>query len=140
MSQAENTKVLGWRRVLCARLHLEHADVPPTDASDESRSAGNGNWRLVRCKPNTSRVEELQPAARREVEDATSFLEEAASFRKEERKAVEVDLLIVRFDLSEVRVGREIEREISRKRIPYIEAGFVRRRSLVAESQRGARR
>jgi hypothetical protein len=62
----------------------------------------------------------------REVEDAAALLEEAATLRIEEREAVEVDLLVVRLDLREVGVERDVQREIAGERMAHVETGLAR--------------
>jgi hypothetical protein len=67
-------------------------------------------------------------------------LEKTPSFREEEREPIEIHLLIVRFDLGEVGVRREIEREVSGERISHVESRFSGGRVLVAKPKRRAGR
>jgi hypothetical protein len=79
-------------------------------------------------------VEEPLASAGGEVEDAAAFLEEAPPLGKEERKAVEVDLLVIRFDLGEVGIDREVEGEVSGKRVAHVDAELAGGLAIGAEA------
>jgi hypothetical protein len=57
-------------------------------------------------------MEEAGTAAGDEVEDAAAFLEESSLLGEEQRKAIEVDLLVVGLDLREIRVDGQVEGEV----------------------------
>jgi hypothetical protein len=61
----------------------------------------------------------------KKVKNACPFLEELPFFGKEERKARQVDLLIVGFDVREVGVDCQIQRQVVREAIFEIYAGLT---------------
>jgi hypothetical protein len=87
------------------RLHLERANVPLADASDDARAAQDAHRLEIGREADPARVKQPKSAGGDEIEEAAAFLEEAAPLRKEEREAIERDLLAVRFDLRETRIS-----------------------------------
>ena len=59
------------------------------------------------------------------LEYRRAFLEEAPLLREEERKACEIDLLVVRLHLSEVGVERQVEVEIRGEAVFDVEPGLL---------------
>ncbi len=62
-----------------------------------------------------------------EVEDAGAFEEEIAKLREEQAEPRQVDLLLVRLHLREVRVVGEVQREAGREAVLQVQAGFEQR-------------
>ena len=58
-------------------------------------------------------MKEARTTTGSEVEHAAAFLKESSPLRIEQRKPVEVHLLIVGLDLREIGVDREIERQVA---------------------------
>ncbi len=79
-------------------------------------------------------MEEAGAAGAHEVEDAAPLLEEAPALGEEEGEPIERDLLTVGFDLGEVGVGGEVQREIPRQRVARIDTHIPRGLTLPREA------
>ena len=85
-------------------------------------------------------MKQTSAAGRDEVEEAGILLEEPPPLRKEQRKAIERDLLLVGLHLREVGVRRQVEREVRREGIARVDADLADRRLAPAERRVGRRR
>src|SRR5262245_8046474 len=108
MPEPQHAEVFTRRRARFLGSPVESPDIPIARAANEAGTAIDRHRREVGRESDTPRVKQSRAAACDEIEDAASLLEEPASLRKEQRKAIEIHLLIVRLDLREVRVRREV--------------------------------
>src|SRR5215218_508989 len=140
MPETQHAEVLARRRSLLLCLHLEKADVPRASATDEPSAPVDGHGGEVRREADSPRVEEPSAASRDEVEDAASFLEEPPSLGEEERETIEIDLLLVRLHLREVRVDGQVQRQVAGEGIAHVDADLARGLVVGTEGQPVARR
>ena len=94
-----------------ARAHCEQADLVATNASGESRTSGERHGVAERIEPDPPAVEHRGMVDQPVLENATRLEEEVTLFGEKQRKPGQIDHLVVRFDLREISVSREVERE-----------------------------
>src|SRR5439155_21891187 len=94
-----------------ARPHGEQADLIATNASGESPTSGERNGVAERIEPDPPAVEHRGMVDQPVLENATRLEEEVTLFGEKQRKPGQIDHLVVRFDLREISVSREVERE-----------------------------
>jgi len=83
-------------------LRVEHTDPPWPEPPVEPAPGEDRLRRTARVEADAARIEQLHPARCAEVDQAARFEEELALFGEEERKAGEVDHLLVGLHLREV--------------------------------------
>src|SRR6184192_648778 len=101
-----NDSVVGLVRP--AGLRIEDTDPPWPEPPVEPAPRDDRQRRTAGVEADAARVEQLHPSGCAEVEQAARFEEELALFGEEERKAGEVDHLLVGFYLREVGAHREV--------------------------------
>src|SRR5205823_9733747 len=104
-----NDSVVGLVRP--AGLRIEDTDPPWPEPPVEPAPRDDRQRRTAGVEADAARVEQLHPSGCAEVEQAARFEEELALFGEEERKAGEVDHLLVGFHLCEVGVDGDIRRQ-----------------------------
>src|SRR5204862_7920984 len=100
------------------RLRIEEGKFPGPEASVDASPGDDRRRRAARVEADATRIEKLHPARRPQIELATRFQEELALFGEEERKAGEVDDLLVGLYLREVGIDRDVGRQ--RRRDPEL--------------------
>ena len=92
-------------------LHVQHPDVVPAQLAAEPRAAENVD-RLAAGEADPAREEQVDRLGLAELEDLGVLEEERTLLGKEKAEARQVDLLLVGFDLREVGVDREVQRQV----------------------------
>jgi len=114
-------EILAGEPELRRRLHAQEAVVRPAGTAHGTGSAEDPD-RAPLHEPDAAGMEQTAEPAQTEVEDRGSLLEELSLLRKEEREPGQVDLLVVGLHLGEIRIGREVQREIRGGAVAHIEA------------------
>src|SRR5260370_1275047 len=108
MSEADRHVV---RVLVPAGPRIEHTDAPRTLLAVHARATQDRHRNAVRIEADATRIEELHAPRRADVEQAARLEKELAFLRKERWESGEIDDLLVRFDLREIRVQGEVRRQ-----------------------------
>ena len=126
-------------------LHVEQADVELPGLAGDAAAADDRNRFAVVADADAAAEEQVDLTRIADAEEAGVLEEERALLRKEQLEAIEVDLLIVDFDLREVGVDGGVERQARRDAVLQVDAeveiclgvdGRFARCQRVAESRR----
>ena len=152
LAEAQDAVPIGRCRAHRLGLHRESANGDARRVTGEAKPRRNRYGAARRRQPDATTEKEQQIFVRRRreihpviargvtnIKNAGVLEKELALLREELAELRQVDLLLVGFDLREIRIDRQVHREMSRQSVRRIQPDrFTRRRLCAAEVTHGA--